>query len=414
MTLPAPTRREFGPPSRMLPALGFVLVGLVGRALIDKLLAVRGGTELVAHWAQVGSLADIVAGVTLAGIGIGLTGRVAGVAPDQQRRLLGEALRLGLMLSTLCLIVCLALSLSGRLALLPFSQASLLLPALVVGWLMVAPGLLTAWLLGRGRPGQAILVVSVALAMPCLALVFAATGGELAALLGAQAAFGTGITVWLLTGEGSWREALSHRHGLRTFIAAGIAIGILSPAATAIARLEIASSASWETAGTVQALWRTSEWITAVAAGLLNAHFLPRLAAAKAAPVFTAEIRAGTCQIVLPSLLALVLLWLLLPQVLTLLYREGLPVGRQDALPFFAGDALRMLSWIFLFGLFARGAGWAVTAGEFLSLPLFATLLWMLPGPLSLQTIGLAWALTYAVYAAFNYWALRRNRARWS
>lgn len=414
MTLPAPTRREFGPPSRMLPALGFVLVGLVGRALIDKLLAVRGGTELVAHWAQVGSLADIVAGVTLAGIGIGLTGRVAGVAPDQQRRLLGEALRLGLMLSTLCLIVCLALSLSGRLALLPSSQASLLLPALVVGWLMVAPGLLTAWLLGRGRPGQAILVVSVALAIPCLALVFAATGGELAALLGAQAAFGTGITVWLLTGEGSWREALSHRHGLRTFIAAGIAIGILSPAATAIARLEIASSASWETAGAVQALWRTSEWITAVAAGLLNAHFLPRLAAAKAAPAFTAEIRAGTCQIVLPSLLALVLLWLLLPQVLTLLYREGLPVGRQDALPFFAGDALRTLSWIFLFGLFARGAGWAVTAGEFLSLPLFATLLWMLPGPLSLQTIGLAWALTYAVYAAFNYWALRRNRARWS
>jgi hypothetical protein len=80
-------------------------------------------------------------------------------------------------------------------------------------------------------------------------------------------------------------------------------------------------------------------------------------------------------------------------------------------LSFFAGDALRMLSWIFLFGLFARGAGWAVTAGELLSLPLFAVLLFLLPGPLSLPVIGLAWMLAYAVYAGFNLWALRRVRA---
>ena len=75
---------------------------------------------------------------------------------------------------------------------------------------------------------------------------------------------------------------------------------------------------------------------------------------------------------------------------------------------FFAGDALRMLSWIFLFGLFACCAGWAVSVGELLSLPLFAALLWLLPGPLSLPAIGLAWMLSYAVYAGFNGWALRR------
>lgn len=219
------------------------------------------------------------------------------------------------------------------------------------------------------------------------------------------------MTLWLLAGEGSWRDALSQRHGLRPFIAAGIAIGILSPAATAIARLEIAASASWETAGAVQALWRTSEWVTAIASGLLNAHFLPRLAAKRDAPGFTAELRASARQVLAPALLALGLLWLLLPQALALLYRADLPLTRMDALPYFAGDALRMASWIFLFGLFARGAGWTVSAGELLSLPLFAALLLLLPAPLSLTTIGLAWMLAYAVYAGFNCWALRRVRA---
>lgn len=398
--------------SRLLPALGFVLAGLLGRALIDKALALRGGAELVAHWAQLCSLSDIVAGVSLAGIGIGLTGRVAGVAPSDQRRLLGEALRLGLVLSGLCLFVATGLVLSGLMPLLPAAQAGLLLPALGVGWLAVAPGLLIAWLLGCGQAGRATVVAAALLAVPLLALWFAPPGAELPALLGVQAVLGLVLTLFLLCGEGSWSAALGGGHGLRPFITAGLAIGILSPAATALARVEIAAAASWEIAGAVQALWRSSEWITAIAAGLLNAHFLPRLAAARDATGFSAELRASARQVVLPSLLVLGLLWLLLPQVLALLYREGLPVGRLDALAFFAGDALRMLSWVFLFGLFARGAGWAVTVGELLSLPLFAALLWLLPGPLSLSWIGLAWLLAYAVYAGFNFWALRRSQVR--
>lgn len=394
----------------LVSALGFVLTGLAGRALIDKLLALRGGAELVAHWAQLSSLAEIVAGVTLAGIGIGLTGRVAGVAPRHQRRLLGAALRLGLMLSGLCLIACIGMTRSGLLPLLPATQAALSLPALLTGWLLVAPGLLTAWLLGRGRPGRAILLVAATMSAQLLALWFAAAGAELVALLGAQALVGSLVAALLLAGEGSWADAASRDHGLRRFVVAGIAIGILSPAATAIARAEIAASASWEIAGAVQALWRSSEWITAIAAGLLNAHFLPRLAAARSADDFAAQLRTSARQVLAPALLALGVLWLLLPQVLALLYREGLPVGRQDALAFLAGDGLRMLSWIFLFGLFARGAGWAVTAGELLSLPLFAALLLWLPGPLSLPAIGLAWLLTYAVYAGFNAWAMQRVR----
>ena len=411
MSLPVPVQHEPGLPARLLPALGFVLAGLVGRALIDKALALRGGAELVAHWAQLNSLTDIVGGVALAGIGIGLTGRVAIEAPHRQRRLLGDALRLGLLMSALCLIACTALALCGWLPLLAPEHAALLLPALACGWLLVAPGLLVAWLLGRGEAGRATAVAVALLALPLLALWLAAAGVELVALLATQAVLGLAVTAFLLAGEGSWRGALGAGHGLRPFVMAGIAIGILSPAATAAARMEIAASASWEAAGAVQALWRSSEWITAIAAGLLNAHFLPRLSAARDARAFDVELRASARQVVLPAMLALALLWLLLPQALALLYREGLPVGRLDAVPFFAGDALRMLSWIFLFGLFARGAGWAVTAGELLSLPLFAALLLMLPGPLALPAVGLAWMLAYAVYAGFNFWALRRIAA---
>lgn len=413
MTLPAPAPSDVWRAARLLPALGFVLTGLAGRALIDKLLALRGGAELVAHWAQLSSLAEMVAGVTLLGVGIGLTGRIAGVAPCHQRRLLNEALCLGLLLSAVCLAALALLAVSGLLLLLlPPHLTPLVLPALAVGWIGVAPGLLIAWLLGRARPGRAIAVVAVQSSVPLLALWLAPPGVELAALLGAQALFGSVVTLLLVIDARTPREPVPAGHGLRPFVAAGIAIGILSPAAMAIARLEIAASASWETAGAVQALWRTSEWITAVAAGLLNTYFLPRLAAAKAAPAFAAELRAAARQVLRPALLALCVLWLLLPQALALLYREGLPVTRVDAVPFFAGDVLRMLSWIFLFGLFARGAGWAVTAGEFLSLPLFAALLLLLPGSLSLPAIGLAWALAYGVYAAFNYWALRRSRPR--
>ncbi len=400
------------PPGRhLLPqALGVVLIGLVGRALIDKLLALRGGAELVAHWAQLNSMIDLVAGVTLAGIGVGLTGRVAGVSPSDQRRLLGEGLRLGLAVSGASLLVCAILVAAGVLDILPPSLAMLALPALGVGCLTVAPGLYSGWLLGRSQPGNAMLLAAVTLAVPLAALVIASRGDEVVYLLAAQALISLLLTLILLRGDHSWTASFAAGHELRPFIGASLAIGILSPAATAFARQQIGATASWETAGAMQALWRSSEWITAIAAGLLYAHFLPRMAAATDAAGLKRELRRAAKQVLVPALAALAVLWLLLPQALALLYRDDLPVTRFDALPFFGGDALRMLSWIYLFALFARGAGRAVVIGEFLSLPLFALLLWLLPGPVELFRIGLCWLLAYAVYAIFNAVALRRQQ----
>lgn len=393
-------------PTAWLKALGVVLAGLAGRAMIDKLLALRGGAELVAQWAQLTSLADVIAGVTLAGIGVGLTGVVATRSPSDQRRLLGEGLRLGLIVSAACLTACALLLSYGLLPMLPPALAWLALPALIAGWLTVAPGLLSFWLLGRGQPGRAMLLAGLVLAVPLVALALTATGRELEALLAAQAATGLVITLLILQRGGAWLAWRKPQHALRPFVYAGLAIGIFSPLATALARQRIGEAASWEAAGAVQAIWRSSEWITAIAAGLMQAHYLPRLAAARDALPFRRELWATARQVVAPALLALGLLWLLLPQVLTLLYRADLPASRGDALLFLIGDALRMISWIFLFGLFARGAGRAVSLGEFFSLPLFALLLWLLPGAMTLPAIGLCWMLAYIAYCAFNGLAL--------
>lgn len=393
----------------LLQALGVVLVGLVGRALIDKLLVLRGGAELVAHWAQLTSLADLVLGVTLAGIGTGLTGRIAALPATRHRSLLNEALRFGLAASALGLLAGAALLATGHLVSLPPATQNLVLPALVVGWLGVAPGLLSAWLLGRSEPGRATLLSAAMLGLMIAGLALADPGHEMAGLLAGQALGGLALTAFLLRGTASWSAAWRQGHELRPFIVASLAIGILSPAATAFARQEIANAASWQTAGAVQALWRSSEWITAIAAGVLSAHSLPHLAAATDRGQFIVELRRAAQRVLLPSLLCLALAWLYLPQLLALLYRDDLPVTRADALPFFIGDGLRMTAWIFLFGLFARGAGRAVTLGEFLSLPLFAGLLLLAPVQMELATIGLCWLAAYACYAAFNAWALLRR-----
>jgi len=43
-----------------------------GRSALDKLLALRGGAELVALWAQLASIIEILAGIAAAGVATGL------------------------------------------------------------------------------------------------------------------------------------------------------------------------------------------------------------------------------------------------------------------------------------------------------------------------------------------------------
>lgn len=390
--------------STPLYSLGFVLAGLIGRAVTDKLLAARGGAEAVAGWAQLGSVSDVVSGVSLAGIGTALTVLAAGHPGADRYIWLKPALAISLILSFLAALTGYFL-LPAR-TLLP-DQASLFAPAILAGWLAVAPGLLIALLIGTGGAGRATVLTLIGLAPPLALLLAGPFDSPLANLLAGQAAFGLaalGFLMVFLRGRGPFsREQLG---ALLRFVPAGLAIGILSPAAMAWARSEIGASLSWHAAGQVQAIWRATDWITAIMAGVLNAHFLPRLSAARDRATFLAELRRSATATVLPSVGLLFLLWLFLPEVLALLYREDMRLDRHDALFFLLGDGIRVLSWVLLFGLFARHQSWAITTGEFLSLPLFALLLTVFAGHFGLFQAGELWCAVYLIYTLFNAAAL--------
>jgi hypothetical protein len=64
---------------------------------VDKVLALRGGAELVAAWAQLSSVIDLVAGAALAGVGAGVTVFVAQARNrDEQLAALRGGTRFGL------------------------------------------------------------------------------------------------------------------------------------------------------------------------------------------------------------------------------------------------------------------------------------------------------------------------------
>lgn len=388
-----------------------MLVGLAGRALIDKLLALAGGAQLVAAWAQLASLSDIIAGVSLTGIGIGLTALTAGARETERSQWLKTALLIAFPLSAAAAVFGLPLLQQMGALLLPRPDGLAQL-ALLAGWLSVAPGLLVAWLLGGGRPGPAAALTAGGLLLQIASLAASPTGKPLLDLLLAQILFGAGTLLGLVFRlRHSPPVSRSSVGTLMSFAPAGFAIGILSPASLAWARVEIADGLSWQAAGQVQAIWRTSEWITALTAAWLNAWYLPRLGASSGKIAFLAELRRASLRTLLPAMAALLLLWLALPWAMALLYRSDIGVTRWDVLFFLLGDALRMASWVALFGLFARQAAWMITAGEFLSLPLFALLL-AITRPASLADVGQLWLLSYVIYALFNTWALRQRLAR--
>jgi O-antigen/teichoic acid export membrane protein len=118
--------------------------------------------------------------------------------------------------------------------------------------------------------------------------------------------------------------------------------------------------------------------------------------------------RAATRTVLAPAALLFVLLFALHRPLLVLLYDSSFEVSAGAAALFFAGGVLRIASWIPLYALYAMSRTRLIAVGELLSLPLFAALLAAWGDSLTLEGAGLAWLCSYAAYAAFNYWAMRR------
>jgi PST family polysaccharide transporter len=395
-------------PIKLVLTFAIIAAGLAGRSAIDKVLALRGGGELVALWAQLSSVIELAAGVALAGVGTGLAVYVTRTkSPERQRELLREALRVGLGVA-LPVAVLLALGASvfsgvltgGKLA------PSVLALGAAAGWLAVIPGLINGYWLGQQRRD---LMLALALGSAALALAVAALAPPrlvLPLLAVTQAA--PALVLFLLRPVAAKPRFRARSHPLRRYVLPGLAIGILSPASMLVARGVVGEALSWHEAGVLQSLWRVSDWICGFAAGILSVYFLPRFAAVRASPLLAHELRRAAAWTLLPALVAFAALFLVHRPLLAALYDPAFHAPDAAVGLIFAGSVARIASWIPLFALYAMRRTMAITIGELFSLPLFATLLVVMGKHLTLEITGALWLVSYSAYCAFNFWALRR------
>jgi hypothetical protein len=200
---------------------------------------------------------------------------------------------------------------------------------------------------------------------------------------------------------------------LARFIPAGLAIGIFSPLCVLLARSFIADQQSWEIAGQTTAIWRASDWILSAVVTVLYYHFLPILSRDALEQKISEAIWRVVRQIMLLSMLLLFALITYRDIVFQLLYNNQVQLSLEIALYFWVGEAARILSAIFLMGLFVLHATKLITIWDFFSQPLFVMLLFF-GMSVSLELTGLAYLLTYLLYSALCIvgfmWVERKSR----
>jgi PST family polysaccharide transporter len=373
-------------------------------------LAVRGGGDLVALWAQLLSLIEVVSGVALAGLGTGLSVYVARTrSTERQRELLREVLRLGLLVALPVALAGAAAGLFSADALSggKLSSAVLVLGA-VVGWISVVPGLVGSLWLGQERRNL-MLDLALGTALLSLAVAWLAPAGQVIALLAAAQAVPAAIVIFIGRPSDKAGRFRSRAHPLRRYILPSVAIGFLSPASTLVVRAVVADALSWHEAGVLQALWRLSDWICGFAGGVLSVYYLPRLAAAaRERERFSAVLRAAAWRTLVPAALVLALFLALERPLLGALYDDSFRASGLAVALLFAGSLVRIGAWVAMFGLYALRRTRALAIGELLSLPLFALLCLAAGESLSLELTALFWLIAFCAYLAFNVLALRR------
>jgi hypothetical protein len=372
------------------------------------LLALRGGAELVALWAQLASVMEMIAGVALAGVGAGLSVLVAQTSRSERQQLfLRRALFLGLAVS---LPAALGAGILGAtfpqvlggsaVSAMAFAMAS------AAGWIAVVHGLVNSFWLGQQRRDLMVALAAVCALLPLSAAALAPRPQVVEWIVIAQA---IPALVFLLVPHRAQAQARAEDHALQRYVLPGIVVGILSPASMLVARGVVGESLSWHDSGVLQALWRLSDWVCGLAAGVLGVLYLPRFAAAQGSPVFAHELRSAALTVLLPSAALFLVLFAFHQPLLEALYDSSFQASPLAVALLFAGSLVRIGSWIALFALYATARTRAIALGEFFSLPLFAALTFGVGNALTLEMVGAFWLVSFFAYTAFNCWALRRS-----
>ncbi len=393
-------------------AFGIILIDLAGRAGLDKVLAIAGDPTMVAKWAQLQSIVELVSAVSLAGVLQGLTVLISKVNDfREERRLLRSALKLGILTSLVVTIVLIPVVEYFRGGIKP----DLILLAALSGCIAVIPATLNAYWLGKHWQHR---MLGLALLSSLVLILVAASawfGFSLRRLMLVQVLVLAiiGIAIWRylnqltslelsLTGNRQSTGETRYFNELVNFVPVGLAIGIMSPISMLLIRAILADSISWSDVGFLQALWRSTEWVTATAAGVLSLIFLPRLSATYGSAHFKQEMLNAGIAVLIPAACLLMLIYLNQRLFLATLYDTRFAVSDMTAALFMMGSWIRIASWLFLFGLFAAHRTRIIIFGEVLSLPLYAMLLWLFAEGMTLERSAMLYLISYLVYLGFN------------
>lgn len=405
----------------VLAAFTIILVDLLGRAGLDKVLALGGGPTMVALWAQLQSVVELVSAVTMAGVLQGLTVLITQVNTSRdERSLLRDALKLGLATSlAVALIVALASPelaawlTRGRI------ETGLFVLAALAGCVPVVPATLNAYWLGKHQQQR---MLGLALLTSVILLLVAGSawfGISLRGLIWVQtlllAIFG--LVIWhylrkLLQPEEKQEHGREYFRKLIKFVPVGLVIGIMSPVSMLLVRGMLSGSISWNDVGVLQALWRSTEWVTATAAGVLSLIFLPRFSSTYGSARFKREMMRAGVMVLIPAACLLLLIYFNQRSMLALLYDTRFVVSDQTAALIMLGSWIRIASWLFLFGLFSAHRTGLIMAGEILSLPLYALLLRLFADGMTLERTAWLYFASYLVYLVFNAAALLYSSRR--
>jgi len=395
----------------VLAAFAIILIDLLGRAGLDKALALTGGPATVALWAQLQSMEELVSTVAINGVLQGLTVMVSqsGTARDQ-RGLLRDALRLGLITS---LAIALISPLAGYFLTGGKIREDLFWLAALAGCITVVPATLNAYWLGMHQQQRMLGLSLLTGTILLLVAIGAWFGLSLRELLLTQslALFLLGAVLWryMKTLSGN-HDALGARpeyfDQLLKFVPVGLAIGIMSPVSVMLVRGMLSQLLSWDEVGFVQALWRSTEWVTATSAGVLSLIFFPRFSNTYGSMQFNRELARAAVIVLIPAGLLLLLIFFNQRVILAALYDAQFVVSDETAALFMLGSWVRIASWVFLFGLFAAHRTRLIIAGEVLSLPLYALLLWLFADGMTLERTALLFLVSYLVYLGFTAIAL--------
>ena len=399
----------------VLAAFAIILIDLLGRAGLDKMLALAGGPAVVALWAQLQSVVELVNAVALAGVLQGLTVLVTQAGdPRDERSLLQSALRLGLGTSlAVALFVVLAAPWLATWLAQGKIEPLLFLLAAGVGCIAVIPATLSAYWLGKHQQQR---MLGLALLVGMVWLLVAAGAWRGLPLRGLMLVQGG---AFLIIGSMVWRylrklsqpgdgqaDGAKYFNKLAKFVPAGLAIGIMSPVSMLLIRGMLSGMLSWDEVGFMQALWRSSEWVTATAAGVLSLVFLPRLSSASGSALFKSEMVRAAVIVLVPAACLLLSIYLNQRAMLAALYDARFAVSDETVALFMLGSWIRIAAWLFLYGLFAMHRTWLIVAGEIVSLPLLALLLWLFADGMTLERTALLYLASYLVYLGFNVAAL--------